>query len=313
MTIRGRLTMWFAFAISAALLLVMGASAFELYGQLNSEILSDLREEESWVAGMVERSLSEALTVPGMTYDSLTASLHHEMDERYGLKRQFVLLHVARHTDTPEARKILISGGVKNIAQVAPVTYLQRRADKYSLRLGDDHYVIRVFRRDWGVAAVGKENETLYKIAREVSAILVWIVPLALVLALAGGWLMARLALLPVVAAAQAAESISLANLAERLPAYSGEDEFGALVATFNRMIARLEEGVRRLQQFTQDAAHEMRTPLTILRGDLELAYQDENTAEETRALLQKNLDRAIALGHIVDNLMLLASSDSGD
>jgi len=86
-----------------------------------------------------------------------------------------------------------------------------------------------------------------------------------------------------------------------------------SLVATLNRMIARLEEGVKHLQQFTQDAAHELRTPLTILRGDLELAYQDEKASEESHALLQKTLDRAIAPGQIVDNLMRLARSDSGD
>jgi signal transduction histidine kinase len=116
-----------------------------------------------------------------------------------------------------------------------------------------------------------------------------------------------------VVAAARTAESISLANLQRRLPAYYGKDEFGTLAATLNRMIARLEEGIKRLQQFTQDAAHELRTPLTILRGELELAYQDEDANEETSAWLQRILDRVIGLGQIVDNLMLLARSDSGD
>jgi heavy metal sensor kinase len=156
-------------------------------------------------------------------------------------------------------------------------------------------------------------NERIYEVAEEAGQILIWLVPLAMLFAIAGGWLLAKLALRPVVSAARTAESISLANLKARLPAYSGKDEFGALVSTLNLMIARLEEGVKRLQQFTQDAAHELRTPLTILRGDLELAYQDENTTEEARAWMQRILDRVIALGQIVDNLMLLARSDSGD
>ncbi|MGH7600471.1 MAG: sensor histidine kinase, partial [bacterium] len=92
-----------------------------------------------------------------------------------------------------------------------------------------------------------------------------------------------------------------------------GKDEFGTLIATLNRMIARVEEGVKRLQQFTQDAAHELRTPIAILRGDLELAYHDESAPEEMRASLQKMLDRVIVLGRIVDNLLLLAHSDSGN
>ncbi|MGH7456514.1 MAG: sensor histidine kinase, partial [bacterium] len=176
-----------------------------------------------------------------------------------------------------------------------------------------DHYRVRLFKRGWGIAAVGILNERIFEVAEEAGQILVWLVPLAMLFAIAGGWLLAKLAMRPVVAAARTAESISLANLKARLPTYSGKDEFGALVSTLNRMIARLEEGVKRLQQFTQDAAHELRTPLTILRGDLELAYQDENAGEETRAWLQKILDRVIALGQIVDELMLLARSDSGD
>jgi heavy metal sensor kinase len=192
-------------------------------------------------------------------------------------------------------------------------SFCGRRAGNYDILLDERRYRVRVFRRAWGAVAVGAENETVFEVAEQAGKILIWSVPLAVLLAIAGGWLMAKLALRPVVAAALAAESISLANLEERLPVHTGNDEFGALAATLNRMIARLEEGVKRLQQFTQDAAHELRTPLTILRGELELAFQDENTAEETRAWLQKLLDRVIALCRIVDNLMLLARSDSGD
>ena len=313
MTIRGRLTIWFALAFSTALFVVMGVLAIELHAQLNGEILAALRMEESWITALVESEFRGALTASGLECDALLSDLHHELNERYGLKRQFALLSFQREPFGNDTAKILISGGVKNLEQIDVTDYLQRRAGKYLLRIGGHHYLMRVFRRDWGTAAVGEQNETMYKIMREAGKSLIWVVPLAILLAVTGGWFMAKLALLPVVAAAQTAESISLANLQERLPVYSGKDEFGVLVATLNRMIARLEEGVKRLQQFTQDAAHEMRTPLTILRGDLELAYQDENTAEETRASLQKNLDRVIALGRIVDNLMLLARSDSGD
>jgi len=56
-------------------------------------------------------------------------------------------------------------------------------------------------------------------------------------------------------------------NSSQRLPEYTGKDEFGLLVAILNKMIVRLEDGVKRVQQFTQDAAHELRIPFTILRG----------------------------------------------
>jgi heavy metal sensor kinase len=308
LTIRSRLTIWFTLAFSAVLVLVVGVVALKLYSQFDSETREILRNEEQWITKLVANEFLHIAAAQGEEYDTLAADLNENLDERYGLKQQFALL-IMQHN----AERVFFSGGVKNIEQLLPADFFERRAGVYSLVIADNDYRVRLFKRGWGMAAVGVLNERIYEVAEEAGQILVWLVPLAMLFAMAGGWLLAKLALRPVVGAARTAESISLANLKARMPEYTGKDEFGALVSTLNRMIARLEEGVRRLQQFTQDAAHELRTPLTILRGDLELAYQDENAAEETRAWLQRILDRVIALGQIVDNLMLLARSDSGD
>lgn len=308
LTIRSRLTIWFTLAFSAVLILVVGVVALKLYSQFDSETRDTLRNEEQWITKLVANEFLHIATTQGEEYDSLAFDLNENLEERYGLKQQFAILTMQRH-----AEKVFFNGGIKNIELLLPAGFFERRAGVYNLDIADDHYRVRLFKRGWGIAAVGILNERMFEVAEEAGQILIWLVPLAMLFAIAGGWLLAKLALRPVVGAARTAESISLANLKARLPEYTGKDEFGALVTTLNRMIARLEEGVKRLQQFTQDAAHELRTPLTILRGELELAYQDENAAEETRAWLQRILDRVITLGQIVDNLMLLARSDSGD
>lgn len=308
LTIRSRLTIWFTLAFSVVLILVVGVVAVKLYSQFDSETRAILRNEEQWITNLVANEFLHIGMAQGQEYDSLAADLNENLEERYGLKQQFAIM-VIQHN----AENVFFSGGMKDVEQLLPADFWERRAGVYNLVIADDDYRVRLFKRGWGAAAVGVLNERIYEVAEEAGQILVWLVPLAMLFTIAGGWLLAKLALRPVVGAARTAESISLANLRARLPAYSGKDEFGALVSTLNRMIARLEEGVKRLQQFTQDAAHELRTPLTILRGDLELAYQDENAADETRAWLQRILDRVIALGQIVDNLMLLARSDSGD
>ncbi len=308
LTIRSRLTIWFTLAFSAVLILVMGVVALKLYSQFDSETRAILRNEEQWITILVANEFLHIGMAQGEEYDSLAADLNENLDERYGLKQQFAVMAIQHN-----AKTVFFSGGMKDVGQLLPDNFFERRAGTYKLVIADDHYQVRLFKRGWGITAVGMLNERMYEVAEEAGQILVWLVPLAMLFAIAGGWFLAKLALRPVVNAARTAESISLANLKARMPVYSGKDEFGALVSTLNLMIARLEEGVKRLQQFTQDAAHELRTPLTVLRGDLELAYQDEQTAEETRSWLQKILDRVIALSHIVDNLMLLARSDSGD
>ncbi len=308
LTIRGRLTLWYVSAFFLALVAVLGVLALELQRQLGNEARKALQIEENWLTTLIQSEFLPLRTLTGESYQQLAAQLTEELDERYGLKRQFAVLILTGNAGTKS-----FSGGLKDADKCLPGAFLERHAGNYNLMLAEHRYRVRLFRREWGVAAVGVENETLWKVAKASGEVLIWLVPFAALLAILGGWLMAKLALRPVALAAHSAEAISVENLKQRLPAYAGKDEFGALVATLNRMIARLEQGVTRLQQFTQDAAHELRTPLTILRGDLELAYQDEKTPEETRVWLQKNLDRVIDLGQIVDNLMLLERSDAGD
>ncbi|MGH7492044.1 MAG: ATP-binding protein [bacterium] len=307
-TIRARLTIWYTLAFSVALLLVLGVLALETKQQFDEEIERALRTEERWLVELFESRFLGLLALQGRAYATLDSVLHEELEERYGLKRQFGLIAVKRHGET-----VLFHGGLRKAPELLPHNSWEKAAGNYEVRLDGQRYLVRFFHRSWGEVAVGSEEETVYRIAHEAAEVLIWMVPLALLFAVAGGWLLAKLALRPVVAAARKAESISLASLSERLPAYSGKDEFGTLCTTLNGMLARVEEGIKRLQQFTQDAAHELRTPLTVLRGELELAYQNESTTEETRAWAQRILDRVIALGRIVDNLRLLARSDSGD
>lgn len=308
LTIRARLTIWYSLSFSAVLLLVLGVLALELHKQLGNEAQETLLTEETWITTLFETEFLPLIGPSKGANDTLFADLSEDLEERYGLKRQFAVLR-------PElgSEKNFFHGGLQNLDRLLPLGFHQRPPGSYDMMIGASRYRVRIFRRDWGKGAVGVENETIFKVAEEAGEILVWVVPLCVILAIGGGWFLAKLALRPVVSAAQAAESISMTNLKKRLSTYSGKDEFGALVATFNRMISRLEEGVNRLQQFTQDAAHELRTPLAILRGDLELAYQENEASEEGSAFLQRTLDRVIALGRIVDNLMLLARSDSGN
>lgn len=309
LTIRSRLTIWYTLTFFAVLLLVIGVLSLELYQQLSDEAHRTLDTEETWIAILFESEFQPFLLEPSkQKRDSLLSELPEDLEERYGLKHQFAFLRLDGYTE-----KRIFSGGLKNVDQLLPQELLDRNAGSYDVQIDKNRYRVRIFQREWGTVAVGVENDTIFKVAVEVGKLLLWILPLALLLTIGGGWWLAKVALRPVVSAAQAAESISVTNLKERLQPYTGKDEFGALIATLNRMIARVEEGVKRLQQFTQDAAHELRTPIAILRGDLELAYHDEKTSEEARAFLQKTLDRVIALGRIVDNLLLLARSDSGN
>ncbi|MGH7600607.1 MAG: HAMP domain-containing protein, partial [bacterium] len=258
LTIRARLTIWYTLTFSTVLLLVISVLALELYQRLSDEAHRKLDTEEIWITILFESEFQPLLLVPSKEErDSLLAELPEDLEERYGLKHQFAFLRLDGYTE-----KRIFSGGLKNIDQLLPQALLDRQTGSYDVLIDRNRYRVRVFHRQWGTAAVGVENDTIFKVAVEVGKLFLWVLPLSLLLTIGGGWLLAKLALRPVISAAQAAESISVANLKERLQPYIGKDEFGTLIATLNRMIARVEEGVKRLQQFTQDAAHELRTPI---------------------------------------------------
>ena len=94
--------------------------------------------------------------------------------------------------------------------------------------------------------------------------------PLAVLVAAGGGYLLVRRALQPVEQITSKAEQITQHNLSERLPVARTGDELERLSHSLNRMIARLNDAFQNSKRFVADASHELRTPLTILRGELE-------------------------------------------
>jgi len=89
-------------------------------------------------------------------------------------------------------------------------------------------------------------------------------------------------------------------------------DELGELVETINGMIERLENSFRQIQQFTSDASHELKTPLTILKGEAELALRKERDPGEYRHYLQSSLEEINRLSRLVQDLLVLSKADTG-
>jgi signal transduction histidine kinase len=122
-------------------------------------------------------------------------------------------------------------------------------------------------------------------------------------------WLLADRVLRPVTAVTETARSISGGDLSRRIPE-TGHDEIGVLAETFNDMLARLEAAFASQQRFVSDAGHELRTPITIVRGHLELLEDEPVDREATLALVMDELDR---MGRIVDDLLTLAKWEQPD
>ena len=147
---------------------------------------------------------------------------------------------------------------------------------------------------------------------RHVRELLLWATPAVLFIASLGGYWISRRALQPVDAITRAAQSIGIENLSQRLDVPASGDELQRLSQTWNGMLARLEAAVKRLSQFTADASHELRTPITLIRATAELTLRRERTAETYRQALRHIIDESDRTTRLIEDLLLLARADAG-
>lgn len=174
-----------------------------------------------------------------------------------------------------------------------------------TIQLGTEHY--RVVTAVLIIAGTQTKNflqiaNSLSNIDKELSSFIVRFLvglPFILLIAAAGGLFLANTALKPIVAMQHLAEHVREDRLSDRLHYQGPSDEFGSLAATFDSMLDRLEASFAREKRFSADAAHELKTPLTALKGKLEVALSRPRTAkeyEEALTNMKGDVERLISL-----------------
>ena len=133
-----------------------------------------------------------------------------------------------------------------------------------------------------------------------------------LLLAIAGGWWLTRKALLPVQRLTAAVETIHAGNLKQQLPVTGSGDEIDRLTQVFNAMTTRLDDSFQRVHEFTLHASHELKTPLTIMRSEIETAIHSAETLAPDRERFTSLLNEVERLTEIVDGLTFLTKADAG-
>lgn len=174
------------------------------------------------------------------------------------------------------------------------------------LRLG-------VFRQGNVEMRLGASLEDVEEVSDDLLISFAVTLPLALLALSFGAWWFSLYALKPVSRLASAAQQITAERLHERLPLPEGEDEIRHLAVVFNHMFDRLELSFQQSVRFTADASHELKTPLTIIRGELEAALRNGGLSAGQEAFSLGLLDEVKRLSSIVESLLLLSRADAGE
>jgi heavy metal sensor kinase len=163
------------------------------------------------------------------------------------------------------------------------------------------------------VVQVGELLDRLDATMRDFDRVLAVRTLIGIIIAAVMGPLVAGWALAPLARLARHAQSISITQLQARVPLRGTDDELDRVAAAFNQALARLERSIGEMRQFTAALAHELRTPLAVLRGQAEIALTSGVSAAHSRERLLSEIDEYDRLTRLINQILTLARAEAGE
>ncbi len=159
---------------------------------------------------------------------------------------------------------------------------------------------------------VGVSLNTMDNALGRYRGLLFWLLPSALLISAAASWWLAGFALRPLSVLAGATREIDVRTLERRVPTRGVHDELEDVAAAFNDTLSRLEHSVGEMRQFSAALAHELRTPLAALRGEIELSLRRSGRDPAEQATLASQIEELDRLARLIDQILMLARAESG-
>jgi heavy metal sensor kinase len=301
--IRIRLTFWyFAMFASAAALLCL-ASLWMLQRSVEETERHDLQERADDVQAILShedpgRSLQQLGSDFAAIYDLKDDGKYLQVRDEQGNWIYRSKRMVAENPDLPAPDQLPKTG---LIGQFHQGTHLVRTLS-CPIDVRGKSYAVQI-----GISLI-KSMRLLASFRTK----LLLLTPIMILLAAAGGHAMSRKALRPVAILAANARRINDRNLDIRLPVSSAKDEVSDLSRTLNQMLERIDKAFASVRAFTGNASHELRTPIALLRTEIEVALHRPRAVEEYRATLVSLHEETVRMTTLVENLLCLARADGG-
>ena len=313
-SLRLKLTLWFALFLAV----LLGASGYFLLHSFKRTLIGNVDTTMDTVGRELRR------VVEDRSPDKWGGSIENEEEELFTVPLFIQIAEVfPGATDPPRVveRSRALGAAVLLLPTTWPAgsaevvfgheSYRDDALSRFPIRISISQPVVRGPQQF--IIQVGTPLKDVTETTESLWLILLVASPLLLLLSSAGGYIVLSRALAPVRKVVAAARQISAEDLSHRIDGPAGKDEIGQLVDTFNTMIARLEQSIDQIRRFTSDVSHELKTPLTVIFSEIDIAVRKERPWAETAALLGTLREEAQRLEKIVDNLLFLSRMESTD
>lgn len=177
-------------------------------------------------------------------------------------------------------------------------------------RISDDLIRASLLNKDKYQILVAFPIENITDTLKSFTTIYFIFVPIFLLISLFGGFIISKKSLSRINFIIKQTEYITAQNLSGKIAGEEFTDEYGNLVRKMNEMIERIHKSVDYMNSFSISASHELKTPLTILRGEIEIALKTNKNIDEYRETLQSNYEETLRLTKIIDNLFFISKVD---
>ena len=286
-SLRVRLVLWYAAVLASVVAIYGGAVCYQAWRSLLSALDAELQGAALQVA----------------------ASLRPAGDDQFDVDLSPGIVDFFRQNDNPPYYAIWNPRG--ELIDRSDASEVQQRPSRSGPRTIDGRREVSVTAPSGAVVLVGRSLADVS--ARQRSLILnVALVGIAtLALAVVGGWFVASRSLAPIARISRVAQAMSAGELGARIPIEHTETELGQVASSLNDAFDRLQDAIEQQRRFTADASHELRTPISVIRAELDWALNRERTPEEYRQSLEVCRRATLRTQEMIEALLRTARAEA--